>query len=70
MAVSIDLKACLVPDPIERARPLNFHERTGHILPPENNLLQFYIDDTENFSITGNKQAEDESHQFYEIKKM
>ena len=50
VAVSIDLKACLVPDPIERARPLNFHERTGHILPPENNLLQFYIDDTENFA--------------------
>ena len=50
VAVSIDLKACLVPDPIERARPLNFHERTSHILPPENNLLQFYIDDTENFA--------------------
>ena len=50
MAVSIDLKACLVPDPVERARPLNFHERTGHILPPENNLLQFYIHDTENFA--------------------
>ena len=50
VAVSIDLKACLVPDPIERARPLNFHERTGHILPPENNFLQFYIDDTENFA--------------------
>ena len=50
VAVSIDLKACLVPDPVERARPLNFHERTGHILPPDNNLLQFYIHDTENFA--------------------
>ena len=49
MAVSIDLKASLVPDPEERVRPLKFHERTQHILPPENNLLQFYIEDTEQF---------------------
>ena len=49
VAVSIDLKACLVPDPTERAKPLNYHERTGHILPQENNLLQFFITDTENF---------------------
>ena len=49
VAVSIDLKACLVPDPVQRARPLNFHERTGHILPEENNLLQHFISDTEQF---------------------
>jgi hypothetical protein len=49
VAVSIDLKASLVPDPVDRPRPRNFHERTGHILPAENNLLQFYISDTEQF---------------------
>ena len=49
VAVSVDLKACLVPDPVQRARPLNFHERTGHILPDENNLLQFFLKDTEQF---------------------
>ena len=49
VAVSIDLKASLVPDPVDRPRPRNFHERTGHILPAENNLLQFYINDTEQF---------------------
>ena len=49
VAVSIDLKQCLVPDPHNRARPLNYHERTGHILPAENNLLQYYIKDTEKF---------------------
>ena len=49
VAVSVDLKACLVPDPVQRARPFNFHERTGHILPAENNLLQYYISDTEQF---------------------
>ena len=49
VAVSVDLKTCLVADPENRARPLNYHERTGHILPPENNLLQYYISDTEQF---------------------
>ena len=49
VAVSIDLKQCLVPDPVERTRPVNYHERTGHILPAENNLLQYYIQDTESF---------------------
>ena len=32
------------------ARPLQYHERTGHILPPEHNLLHFYIRDTEQFA--------------------
>ena len=50
MAVSVDLKTCLVPDPVIRDRPLNFHERTGHILPEENNLLQYYVRDTEMFA--------------------
>jgi hypothetical protein len=54
VAVSVDLKACLVPDPVQRVRPLNFHERTGHILPDENNLLQFYIKDTEHFVAENN----------------
>ena len=49
IAVSIDLKACLVSDPVDRPRPHNYHERTEHILPEENNLLQFYIKDTEQF---------------------
>ena len=54
VAVSVDLKACLVPDPVQRVRPLNFHERTGHILPDQNNLLQFYIKDTEQFVAENN----------------
>ena len=54
VAVSVDLKACLVPDPVQRVRPLNFHERTGHILPDENNLLHFYIKDTEQFVAENN----------------
>jgi hypothetical protein len=54
VAVSVDLKACLVPDPVLRVRPLNYHERTGHILPEENNLLQYFISDTEQF-VSDNK---------------
>ena len=49
VAVSIDLKNCLVPDPVCRVRPLNYHERTGHVLPDDNNLLQDYITDVEKF---------------------
>ena len=49
VAVSLDLKACLIKDPVERPRPFNKHERTQHILPSENNLLQAYIQDAESF---------------------
>ena len=50
VAVSINLKKCLVNNPCERPRPLNYREGTKHILPPENNLLQLYLDDTEKFT--------------------
>ena len=51
VAVSVDLKDSLIPDPVSRPRPLKFQERTGHILPKENNLLQSYIEDTEKFTL-------------------
>ena len=50
VAVSIELKKCLVADPETRPKPLNLHERTNHILPARNNLLQMYLDDTEKFT--------------------
>ena len=31
VAVSIDMKQCLILDPEERTKPLNYFERTGHI---------------------------------------
>ena len=37
VAVSVDLRQCLVPDPVDRVRPVHYQERTGHILPQENN---------------------------------
>jgi hypothetical protein len=50
VATSIDLKKCLVKDPKHRLFPLNYRERTQQILPAVNNLLQFYLDDTEQFT--------------------
>ena len=50
MAVSINLKKCLEKDPTMRPKPLNFRERTEHILPSQNNLLQYYLDDTDKFT--------------------
>ena len=51
VAESINLKGCLVPDPEDRQRPLNYNERTCQILPAQNNLLQFYLDDAEKFTM-------------------
>ena len=49
VAVGINLKDLLTLDPVARQQPVTFHERSGHILPPGNNLLQFYVHDTEDF---------------------
>ena len=51
VAVSINLKLSLVTDHTKRPKPLAFQERNELILPPENNLLQAYIADTEQFAI-------------------
>ena len=51
VAVSVELKPSVVPYPVTRARPFNYHERTGYVLPDDNNLLQFYISDAENFAL-------------------
>ena len=51
VAVSINLKLNLVPDPVERPKPLTFHERNELVLPAANNLLQYYLSDTEKFAV-------------------
>ena len=50
VAVTIDMKSNLVKDAITRQKPLTFNERTCQVLPSENNLLQFYLKDAENFT--------------------
>ena len=50
VAVRLNLKTCLTPDTVERARPLNYSERTCSVLPVENNLLQEYRNDAEKFA--------------------
>ena len=43
IAASINLKKPLLADQCTRPRPLRFHERTEHIIKPEENLLQAEI---------------------------
>ena len=49
-AVKIDLKKALVNDPIKRQKPLNFHERSGHVLPPDQNALQYLLENLFEFT--------------------
>ena len=53
-AVAVNLKKHLIIDPVSRPHPRTFHERTGHVLPSENNLLQYLITDAQHFA-TQNK---------------
>ena len=50
MLVAIKLKASLLPDPVVREKPLNFNERTKHILPLCNNQLQEQLEDLKRFA--------------------
>ena len=54
VAVSDDLQTYLIPDPITRPKPVKFEERSGHSLPPENNLLQSYIHKAEKYTKENN----------------
>ena len=49
-AVKVDLKRALINDPVERQRPLTYHERTGHILPENMNDLQLTLDDLHSYT--------------------
>ena len=49
-AEAIDLKKCLVKDPVQRHYPLNFHERTQHILPVDKSSLQKQLQTVEDFT--------------------
>ena len=49
-AEAINLKKQLILDPSSRPLPLNFHERTGHIFPTDNSLLQKQLTKIEEFT--------------------
>ena len=49
-AEAIELKKQLIKDPVQRAFPLNYHERTKHIFPIENSILQNNLIKVEKFS--------------------
>ena len=50
-AEGVDLKKEVIDDPVQRPFPLNFHERTQHIFPTENSLLQKQLIKVEQFTI-------------------
>ena len=50
-AASINLKLSLRPDHEERARPLNYHERTMMVLKPEDNIVQQELDRFYKFTV-------------------
>ena len=52
MLAAYNLKSCLIDDPVDRPRPLNFNERTLQVLSRENNHLQ---DDLSSLSVFANK---------------
>ena len=53
-AAAVNLRSHLRPDHQSRPHPRTFHERTGHFLPSELNLLQHQVKDTEKFVCENN----------------
>ena len=49
---SVNLKKSLLQDSQFRQQPLNYNERTGHILNPEENTLQMELDKFYQFTVT------------------
>ena len=49
-AEAIELKKQLIEDPLKRSYPLNYHERTGHVLASGSSVLQTNMRKIENFT--------------------
>ena len=50
LAVSVNMKEALIIDSQKREKPLKYSERTNHVLPAEQNLLQTNLLDFEDFT--------------------
>ena len=50
VACSLNLKACLISDPVEREKPVNYFEKNKLILPDAKNPAKPYLDEMLNFS--------------------
>ena len=50
MLSALSLKSCLLDDPVDRPRPLNFNERTGQILDRTNSQLQSDLQNLHEFT--------------------
>ena len=51
MLTAVKLSKCLVDDPVVRAMPLNYNERTRQILDPELNVMQEDLDSLKQFTL-------------------
>ena len=54
LLTAVKLKSSLVFDPVDRARPLMYNERTGHVLGPQHTEIQDQLDQL--VAYTGKKQ--------------
>ena len=59
-ALRVELKKNLISDPVNREKPLAYSDRSQQILPKDRNMLQYFIDDIEAFSLA-NKMKINES---------
>ena len=50
MLIFLNLKSVLIDDPVDRPRPLTFNERTSHILPTDDNLMQDQLESLHRFA--------------------
>ena len=51
VAVGLNLKDCLEIEQIDRQKPLNYRERTNHVVPAQNNFLQAFLKDTQRYAM-------------------
>ena len=49
-ACSVNLKESLIPDPVERVKPLNFYEKNELVLPDCNNPMKYILEDMFDFT--------------------
>ena len=50
MLIAFKLEIVLIDDPVDRPRPLTFNERTSHILPTDDNLMQDQLESLHRFA--------------------
>ena len=50
MLIAFNMKTVLIDDPVDRPRPFTFNERSSHILPTDDNLMQDQLESLHRFA--------------------